>query len=179
MLRRAGRRIGFTLLELLVALTVAGVVVLLAHRVFAASGEAGRRLAAARQALDREANARRLLRATFESLDVGDGAGSFQGRATRVEFSAWVQTAGGWLERRRLVLAHTGSQLELRGLTWGSVALADSVTGLSLDYLLEPGAGAAWMREWVSPLSAPVAVRVRIARAGVVDTMLLVVGPRG
>ncbi|MGH2667750.1 MAG: hypothetical protein ACRDH5_01270, partial [bacterium] len=64
------------------------------------------------------------------------------------------------------------------------------------DYLLDPGDGSAesavdttagapgerarFVREWISPVSAPVAVRVRVGHAiGTVDTLLLIVGPRG
>lgn len=53
---------------------------------------------------------------------------------------------------------------------------------LNAEYLLEPGADAAWMKGWQSPVSAPLAVRLRIRRgddAGVVDTLLFAIGPRG
>ena len=63
----------------------------------------------------------------------------------------------------------------------------DSGTDLQFDYLLEPGAESRWVREWVSPVSAPVAVRMRIAKAGcgkrdagcVVDTLLFLIKERG
>ena len=67
-----------------------------------------------------------------------------------------------------------------------SILLADSVTDVAFDYLLEPGEEAKWMREWISPVSAPLAVRIRIQRgtgkgeAGmVVDTLLLLIKERG
>src|SRR6266540_680632 len=86
--------LGFTLVEVLVALTIAALVVLLAHQVFAAVAERGRTLVAARESLDRAANARRWLKATFLSLEVGtDSAGGFDGRADRIEFAAWERTA--------------------------------------------------------------------------------------
>ena len=75
----------------------------------------------------------------------------------------------GWLERRRV---------ELR-VENGVFAGWSGVSGVAFDYLLEPGAHAAWVREWISPVSAPVAVRVRIARGAAVDTLLFIVGPRG
>ena len=63
----------------------------------------------------------------------------------------------------------------------------DSVAELALDYLLEPGAESRWVREWVSPVSAPLAVRMRIEKAGcgtrdarcVVDTLLFLIKERG
>jgi len=65
-----------------------------------------------------------------------------------------------------------------------SIALEDSVSGVEFDYLLEPGVNAAWVREWISPVSAPVAIRMRVTSArsmehGAVDTLLFVIGPRG
>jgi hypothetical protein len=71
--------------------------------------------------------------------------------------------------------------------------LAGGVKEVRFDYLLDPGeipsvhdlaarAGvrATFVREWMSPVSAPLAVRMRIVRtAGMVDTLLLIVGLRG
>src|SRR5205814_2738863 len=89
--------LGFTLIEVLVALTIGAIVVLLAHELFGAVAERGRTLTSARTALDRSANAHRWLDATFLSLDVGtDGAGGFDGRADQATFSTWLLTADGW-----------------------------------------------------------------------------------
>src|SRR5438105_2612900 len=109
-----GLKPGFTLVELMVALAIAGLVVLTAHRLFAAAGDAGR---------------------------------TFPG------------------ER---------------------IALADSIASLDFDYLLEPGAESRWVRVWVSPVSAPLAVRMRVERPGkgeggrvVTDTLLFLIKERG
>jgi len=53
------------------------------------------------------------------------------------------------------------------------------VRSLDCDYLLEPGASTTWVREWISSVSAPLAVRLRIGYAEHADTLLLFVGPRG
>jgi len=179
---------GFTLIEVLVALTIGAVVVLLAHELFGAVAERGRTLLAARTALDRSANARRWLAATFLSLDVGtDGAGGFDGRPDHAAFSTWLLTADGWFERRQVTLGAEQGHLQA-GVTPGTaIALMDSVTDLQFDYLLEPGAESRWVREWVSPVSAPVAVRMRITKAGngkwktgnAVDTLLFLIKERG
>ena len=65
-----------------------------------------------------------------------------------------------------------------------SLRLMDDVAYVELDYLLEPGADTRWVRAWTSPVSAQVAVRMRIARrlnagAGAVDTLLFLVKGRG
>ncbi len=178
---------GFTLVELMVALAIAGLVVLTAQRLFAAAGDAGRTLCVAREALDRQSNARRWLAATFLSLDVGsDSAGSFEGRRDHVVFSAWELTPDGWFERRRVSLGQAGPHLVAQALPGEPITLADSITSVDLDYLLEPGAESRWVREWVSPVSAPLAVRMRVERPGkgeggraVTDTLLFLIKERG
>jgi hypothetical protein len=162
----------------MIALTLSALVVLLAHRVFTGVVDGAERLGAARTTLDREANAHRALTEMFGSLDVGsEGAGGFAGRPEHVEFATWQRVPSGWLERQRVTLGVEGGVLVARGDR--SIALKDSVSGVAFDYLLEPGANAAWVREWISPVSAPVAIRVRIARVAAVDTLLFIVGSRG
>ena len=179
---------GFTLIEVLVALAIGAVVVLLAHELFGAVADRGRTLIAARTVLDRSVNARRWLDATFLSLDVGtDGASGFEGRPDHAAFTAWLLTADGWFERREVSLGAEQGRLRATITPGTPIALVDSVTNVQVDYLLEPGAESRWVREWVSPVSAPVAVRMRIERAGhgaqdtgnVVDTLLFLIKERG
>lgn len=174
---------GFTLLEMLVALTVSGIVVLLAHATFTGVTDGARQVQAARMALDREANARRWMQAALLSLDVGSdsAAGPFEGRPDRMAFGAWLETSGGWFERRRIELRRIGTDFD-----GDSMVLADSVTDVAFDYLLEPGESTKWVREWISPVSAPLAVRIRVRRGRgngdggmVVDTLLLLIKERG
>lgn len=186
-MRRKG---GFTLIELMVALAVGAVVVLLAHRLFVGVADGAMRMEAARAALDRDVNARRWLVDAFGSLDVGNGAG-FAGKPNRVRFATGLQTSEGWLTRHHVDLAVRHNRLVAWLASGDSVVLADSVRQVQIDYLLEPGedAGApgampgeraSFVREWISPVSAPLAVRLRLMRlAGAVDTLLLIIGPRG
>ncbi len=179
--RRATSQRGFTLIEILVALTIGAIAVLLAPQIFAA-------VVHARLVLDRELNARRWLEATFLSLDVGvDSAGGFEGRPNRVRFASWLRTPDGWFERRAVVLQQEPDRLIASVTPGGAIALLDNVTDLQLDYLLEPGADVRWVREWVSPVSAPVVVRLRVTRVrekreaerAVVDTLLFLIRDRG
>lgn len=177
---------GFTLLEVLVALALGGVVILLAHRLFVGVVDGTRQLAAARMALDREANARRWLVEALGSLDVGPGdrGGPFAGRVDRLEFGTWLLVADGWHARQRVELGRDDDAF-VALIEGERLVLAERVTALAFDYLLEPGADTKWVREWLSPASAPVAVRIRIAIAAAegqaerVDTLLLHIGPRG
>jgi len=181
------RELGFTLIEVLVALTVGSLVVLIAHQLFAAVAGQGRRLTEARATLDRTANAHRWLDATFLSLDVGtEGASGFEGRTDHATFSAWLLTPDGWFERQAVSLERRDQGLVANVTPGTPIILMDSVRELAFDYLLEPGAESRWVKEWVSPVSAPVAVRMRVLRAGtskggdaVVDTLLFLVKERG
>jgi len=177
------RRGGFTLLEVLVAVVLTGTVALLAHQLFAAAVDGSRRLEQARRRLDREGNARAFLRDALLALEVGaDSAGSFEGEPRRLRFSARLPTSDGWDERRTVGLALAGDRWTAAvGDEPGTrLVLADSVRSVQLDYLLEPGADARWVMDWHSPVSAPLAVRVRLTRAGdACDTMIYLVKPRG
>jgi len=172
---------------MLVALTIGTVAVLLAHQIFAAVMDRGHALVQARMILDREINARRWLEAVFLSLDVGDSAGGFEGRSDRVRFASWLRTPDGWFERRAIVLGRDRDRMIASVTPGDPIALLDHVTNLQLDYLLEPGAESRWLREWVSPVSTPVAVRLRVTRAremgqgerAVVDTLLFLIQERG
>lgn len=175
------RRAGFTLIEILVAVMLTGLVALLAHQLFTAATEGGRRLHQAWLALDRTSNGRRWLRSAFLSLDVGlEEAGSFEGHPDRVQFSSWLLTPDGWPERRRLELGLDGGQWTAQVPPEPAVILADSVGSVAFDYLLEPGADTKWVREWVSAVSAPLAVRARVRDLrGRVDTVLYLIKARG
>lgn len=181
-------RRGFTLVEVLVALTIGAVVVLLAHQLFAGIAHRGRTLTEARTALDRAANARRWLQATFLSLDVGtDGASGFEGRPDHAVFTTWLLTPDGWFERRVVSLARQDDRLVATVTPGQAIALSDSITDVGFDYLLEPGVEARWVREWVSPVSAPAAVRMRVTLGRgtgdrepvVTDTLLFLIKERG
>jgi prepilin-type N-terminal cleavage/methylation domain-containing protein len=176
--------LGFTLVELLVALTLAGLVVLMAHRLFAAATDAARTVQEARTALDREANARRWLQAATLSLDVGQQAGDgFEGRPDRLSFTTWLESADGWFVRRRVVLHHDVRSFVAVVDRADTIDLATDADAVAFDYLLELGADTKWVREWISPVSAPLAIRLRLGRGtrdgGRVDTLLLLVKERG
>jgi prepilin-type N-terminal cleavage/methylation domain-containing protein len=177
------RPAGFTLLEVMVAVVLTGTVALLAHQLFAAAVDGGRRLEQARRRLDREGNARAFLRDALLALEVGaDSAGSFEGEPQRLRFSARLPTSDGWDERRTVDLSLAGGRwtAALGDERETRLVLADSVRSVELDYLLEPGADAHWVINWYSEVSAPLAVRVRLTRSGAsCDTMLFLVKPRG
>lgn len=172
------RRGGFTLIEVMVAIAIAGIVVLVAHQIFTGVADGARAVATARASLDRSVNARRWLKATFLSLEP-----PFEGRADRASFTSWQLVPGGWFEQTPTRLGRDGSRF-VGTAGAGSLQLTDSVRDVAFDYLLDPGADTKWVREWISPVSAPLAVRLRIAGCGkrdaaCVDTLLFLVKERG
>lgn len=175
---------GFTLIEVLLALTLGAVTVLLAHAVFGAVAGGGRTLVMTRQRLDREMNARRWLAATFWSVET-DSVARFEGRSTELAFTAWQQTASGWFVRRRISLGQAGERFVASVTPGDRITLADSVRDVAVDYLLEPGLNGRWVREWVSPTAPPFAIRVRLGRRVAssgeshTDTLLFLIGERG
>jgi prepilin-type N-terminal cleavage/methylation domain-containing protein len=169
---------GFTLIELMVAITIATVVVLAAHRVFTGVANGSKAAVDARVRLDRQANARRWLKGTFLSLDP-----PFEGRRGRASFTSWQPTSGGWFEPEPTVLQLNGSTL-IATIGNERLRLGEGVTSVAFDYLLEPGVDTKWVVEWISPVSAPLAIRLRVAGCGkrdeaCVDTLVFLVRERG
>jgi prepilin-type N-terminal cleavage/methylation domain-containing protein len=173
---------GFTLIEVMIALTLSALVVLLAHQIFTGVVDGVARLDSARAALARSANSRRWLIEAFGSLQAGvDSAGPFEGHPDQVGFASWQRMAPSGLKRERILLHQVGNALVAQEGA-GALVLADSVSRVAFDYLLEPGANTTWAREWLSPVSAPLAVRIRVAYQGSsarADTVLVLIGGRG
>lgn len=170
---------GFTLLEIVVALAVAGGVLAAAQRILGSVLDATGRLEGERVILDGEANGVRLLQSVLGSIDlVSPGASPFAGTRDQVQFSAWSAHPTGRLVLRRFGLAASDSALVLSSDAF-RIATIRGVRNAEFDYLLNPGADEAWVRGWASPVSPPVAIRIRVTRASRTDTLLLIVGPRG
>jgi len=175
---RISARGGFTLVEVLIALVIGSLVVLLAQQLFAAASDGTRRLMAAQVRLEAERLPARWLESAFLSLEAGGKAGSFEGHPHTVSFTAWLTQPGGWMEPRAVLIRLSDSSL--RADTGdGPIGLQPGVRNVDFDYLLEPGAESRWVRDWVSPVSAPLAVRIRLTRDSGVDTTVLLIKGRG
>ena len=172
-------RRGFTLIELLVAITITGMVLLLAHALFGAVADGAARIG--RHHAEAEARAASLswMHEILRSAEIGrPDDGGFEGATDSAAFTGYLRTPGGWPERRRITLkTESGSLLLLAGDD--TLPMQRGVRGVSFDYLLEPGAGSRWVNEWHSPVSVPLAIRLRLADSLRVDTMLFLVGTRG
>jgi len=171
---------GFTLVEVTVAISLTAVVMVMAHQVFAGVIDGSKRANEARLALAAEMNGWRRLTALVGSVLVGPtDADAFVGEPESVSFTAWDRDATGLNVRRRLVLRLDEGKLVLHGLAPIAVALADSVRATTLDYLMDPGATATWVRRWSSSATVPLAIRLRLTRQTGADTLLMIIGARG
>ena len=176
--RRAGRH-GFTLIEVMVTLVVAATVTLVAHEVFRAL-IAGQAMvvhgwtAASRQGIARSTLAS-AMRSAFASQDR-----PFDGTDTAAVFGTLMQTADGWFQPADVRLRIGPGGLELEGGPPRKVVLDPGAVDLRIDYLVRLGADAPWATAWLSPVSPPAAVRLRVTRRRNadelgIDTLILLV----
>jgi prepilin-type N-terminal cleavage/methylation domain-containing protein len=173
---RRSRR-GFTLIEVMVALTLGAVVVLLVHQSFATAADTVTRLDDARREHGTRMEAQAYVTRAFGSLAIGTpGARGFEGLPDRVTFSTQLDAARA---PTQLTIAVADSALGVM-MPGRAFRPLEPAAAVGFDYLLSYGSQASWVQGWHSPVSAPLAVRARIARSdGTTDTLLLLIGPRG
>ncbi len=171
---------GFTLVEVLVALTLGATLVLAAHGAFAGASDAAAALARVQESHDAEMAGRAQLARLLANLDPASPGGvGFDGGPATMRFSTRVRAGDGQFALRTVRIGVADGALVAVAAGRPSVVLP-GVTAVAFDYLLEAGAEARWVAGWHSPVSAPLAVRVRLARrSGAADTLLLAIGSRG
>lgn len=174
---------GFTLAEVLVALVLTGVLLVTGATAFAAAVDG---VGAAERAVAADlttANRRAWLERTLRSLEVGAaGSTPFEGQPASLGFSSRGRTGEGWWERRALTISQEGELLVARFGDAETITLGRGLGSLGFDYLIRPGLQSRWSHRWQSPVSAPIAIRVRLTwkDPGIPpDTILLFIGERG
>jgi prepilin-type N-terminal cleavage/methylation domain-containing protein len=170
------RRNGFTLIEMLVALTIGAIVVLMVHDSFAGTTDLTVRLDSDRRTQVERVAMRAFLTRAFGSLEIGTPhTHGFEGLPDRVAFSSALDGA----QPAGLLIRASNGRLVAEGSSPSPTQLND-VAVLSCEYLLSYGSESTWVQEWHSPASAPLAARLRLMHAdGGVDTLLFIIGPRG
>lgn len=173
-------RDGFTLLEVVVALAISGLVLLGARVMLQQVADGAERIASTTATADREANAERTLRELVLRLEVSPAAGrKVVGDARGASFSTWCDVPAGWQERCEVTvgLVHAGEAnvLALSGPGLGVQPVRRGFRNGTLLYLADASGGGSWTRSWTSTLTAPLA----IAAAMDGDTLILRVGERG
>lgn len=173
---------GFTLVEVMVAIVVVGVVLAGARTMLGQIADDGDRIAAAAAEADREGNAELLLRAAAGRLEVSPGAGRllhFEGEPQGARFHTWCEVPAGWLERcvasLGFVELEDGQALALRLSTGELVPLRRGFESGEILYLREAGNGGGWIRRWGSSITAPVALGLVVDG----DTAIIRIGERG
>jgi len=178
--RPDARRAGFTLLEVVVALAITGMVVLGARAVMARLGDDAAHLAATAADDDREANADRLLRDLVGRAEPSPrGALPFTGNSDAVRFTTRCEVPAGWQERCQAELAVVEvSGVPTLGLTLGTgeaVVVRRGFGAARLRYLYDPANGGTWVNQWSSAFSLPWAVGVEVDG----ELVILPIGERG
>ena len=172
-------RRGFTLVEVMVALLVGAMVVAMAQRAFRMLTDSVSTLELHQEHDSRRAESRRWLADALGSVEVGiESASAFEGQPNELRCTTWLMGDRGWPERTNLEIGLAGSVLQLHTRN-GTRDLALDVRSLEFDYLLTAGLESTWVRQWVSPISVPLAIRLRVTWDGGVDTTLVLVGGRG
>jgi prepilin-type N-terminal cleavage/methylation domain-containing protein len=176
----SGRR-AFTLIELIVALFVSGVVLLGARLILESLAATEARMRDAASTADRRANGDRLLRTLFARLEVGTNeAREFGGDERVASFTTWCDVPEGWLERCQAEVGIDtadggGAALVARLSTGERVVIRTGFHAGTLRYLNTPAGGGQWFRVWGHGITAPLAIGV-ITDA---DTLIVRIGERG
>lgn len=176
----ASARGGFTLVEVVVALTLAAMLMLGARALFEQLGAHAEALVGAAGDADREANGDALLRALVGAAETSpDPERRFDGTAEGVRFSTWCESPAGWLERCAATLgfvhADTARVLAVAVAGGDPIVLRRGFRDGRLIYLRNADDGGAWVPNWSSAVSTPLAVGVVVDG----DTAILRVGERG
>jgi len=180
--RFPAERAGFTLVEVMVALVVMGVVLVGARAMLGQIADDADRITAAASDADREANAEGLLRVILGRLEVSPMPGAevrFEGEPHGMRFHTWCDVPDGWLERCEASLGfiqvEEESMLALRLSTGELVPLRRGFGAGELTYLRDAADGGTWVQRWGASITAPIAVGVVIDG----DTTLVAIGERG
>jgi prepilin-type N-terminal cleavage/methylation domain-containing protein len=179
--RRRGHRTGFTLLELVAALALTGLVLAGVWRLIGELGDHRDRSALARARAFAAANGVGLLRDVISQVEgvTEDSAAQFVGLADSAAFESWCAVPGGWAERCRatLRLIRKGdsafAMLTLRDapamLAWGLEAKR-----ATLLYGEVMAGTLVWQKSWGRTVRPPAALAMTTAS----DTVVFPIGSR-
>ena len=188
---RCARR-AFTLVEVIVAIAIGGLVLLGARSLLEALADEEHHIARETTVEDARANGHRTLRSLVGEMEVGTTeSGPFSGDPARTSFTTWCDTAYGWQERCAVSIAFEsegGEPVLVAHLPEGqSRVLARGFRQGELRYLNSAASGGQWFRQWGRGITAPLAIGVILERdaAGAitgdrsVDTLIVRIGERG
>lgn len=173
------RRIGFSLLEVMIALTVGSAAVALAAALLRATADQSAMASEQVRSVNIDAVGERVVRRLVGQMEwsrTGDPLPS--GTSNRMQFVSWCDVAAGWQERCLV-------ELELPQEGDGGVIARSSVGGTqrlmsgrpvaAILFLVSSSGGGEWADRWLDATSLPRAVGLDVGS----DTLILRVGDRG
>lgn len=173
-------RSGFTLIEVLVAMTIAGMLLLGARALLDQLADGAERTIQSADTWDRDANAERMLRRLVMQVEAAhEGSAGVVGSEEAARLTTWCEAPAGWRERCTVTIGFipAGDELALAILLPGG-ALVEARRGVragALRYLYSADDGGIWLRSWTSEVSTPLALGVLIDG----DTLVVWIGERG
>jgi len=171
-------RRGMTLIELMLAITLGGMLLLGARMLFTQLQVADVNLGRAAREGDERANAMRLLHLLVRNAEVQpDSVNRFQGDTMSVRFRSHCQRPGGWLEACSvsLVLAVTGDSTMLTAdLTPGRRLVLARWSGRGGFEYLDTAPSDRWVGSWGRSIIPPAAIAVALPS----DTIVLPIAGR-
>jgi prepilin-type N-terminal cleavage/methylation domain-containing protein len=173
----ARSRSGFTLIEILVAMVVSGMIVAAAAGLLSVFGDRAQTIDRAGMQADREGNAYRLLQQIVgNAATTADSTPGVVGNASGASFQTWCESPHGWLDHcaAQLRFERTGDgvallmRLRLRSADSAVVDIRRSLGIGRLRYLRNAESRGTWTDSWAM-LGPPEAVAVILDA----DTLLL------
>jgi prepilin-type N-terminal cleavage/methylation domain-containing protein len=175
----ASTRRGFTLLEVIAALSLSGLALLGASHLLGQLGDSRDRLRTETRRAAEVQNGSRLLRALVDRAEVGsDSSARFYGSSVETSFVSWCEAPGGWLERCRVTLEL--STEEDHTIVRANLGTSDPLTlsrrdgRLAFRYLDAATPALRWRERWDVEIAMPAAIGLFGPR----DTLVLRIGAR-
>ena len=172
-------RAGFTLVEVLGALTIGAMVLAGARGLMEGLADHAAATVRAARASDAVANSERAARQIVGNVALAPRLEpSFTGTPTQADFASWCPSVFGGLEacgvHLLVVRSDTSAEEVVLALSTGTRLSIGHGATARLRYLADAGAGGRWYPRWDDVLTPPLAIGVL---AGT-DTMLLRIGER-
>ena len=179
MIGQPRKRAAFTLLELMIALSLGALLLIAGRLLFEQLDLAAETLRREAARADEAANGSRLLRALVSTAEAGsDTTQRFSGDERNATFATWCEVPAGWLERCTAHLGLTTSaDSTVLAVTIGSgTAFPIWRTGnpAHLRYYGHSGGSLGWLKSWGTSIAAPLALALVTESAG--DTVVVPVG---
>jgi prepilin-type N-terminal cleavage/methylation domain-containing protein len=176
--RRSARR-AMTLIEVMAALAISGLLLMSGRALLAQLEDAGTTLGRSARANDKLSNATRTLYALVRRADVrADSASRFVGDSSSASFRSLCEQSGGWLEpcsvSVEIDIGPDSSSLVGQLSTGGTLTLQRWPGVGRFRYLDVTGAQDQWVSQWGRSIVAPAAMALVIAT----DTIVLPVAGR-